>query len=327
MKHKSHLILPIVLAVAVLAGCVLLAMNFAGAFAPEPAVGFLRPSAGSAYVDEAALKTIVEEHGLPFYAADADGSYSAPAQQLAEQGARALVISLDVPLPQADRPVLQQLAVEQGITLLFAGRYPGDSFLEECRNLAWYVGSEPAHAGELMGKDAAMLYRDGTAPDLNADNLLQFAWLSGEEANSKAELKRYTLEGCEHYGVYPAAVSSVQEKSDVLAETALTQWQALEVRPEILLCSNAFAARTALDVRGQLGWNDIPVTAVAANQQEAQALAKEGVAALCYYDLTGVTMALSQMADNTLDQLAINEGTGLVPSGNSFLLPYLPYES
>ena len=322
MKHKSHLIFPIVLAVVAAICCLLLAMKFAGSFDPEPAVGFLRPAKGSVYVDEAALKTIVETHGLPFRTADADGSFAAPARQLVTDGARALVISLDKDLSPDDRTALQQLAVEQGITLLFAGFYPGDAFLAECRNLAWYVGSEPALAGELMGKAAAMLYRDGIAPDLNADNLLQYAWVSGKPDVNEPELRFFTLEGCEHYGVYPAVAADVRFEDETIAQ----QWQTLEVRPEVLLCSDADAARAALKLRSELGWQDIPVATVAANQQEAEALAEEGVAALCYYDLTGVTMALSQMADNTLDQLAINEGTELVPSGNCFLLPYLSYE-
>lgn len=328
MKHVTVLILRALVVLVVLAGCGALGLYFGGFFDPEPGVGFIRPAAGSPYVDEAALRAAAQAQQTPFAVGDAEDGIAQAALQLVQSGARVLVLSPKGTLPQEDQVALQQLA-QSGVTLLFAGHDPGEAFLAGCGDLAWYVGSDPALAGELLGGQAAMLYRAGTAPDLNEDHLLQYAWLADRSAPEQTALLHYTLEECEHYGVYTAQTDSRQGTAEDLAQTALEGWSAADPRPEILLCSSAAAARAALEARSQLGWGEgpaIPVASFAADLQEAGALYQEGVAALCYYDLENVTAALAQLAANALAQQAITQGTSLVPGGHTFLLPYRVYE-
>ena len=324
MNKKKKIVLGCGIAAALLL-CVLLVLKLTGFFDPKPGVGFIRPAEGSGYVDDNALIAAAQEHDVPFLERDLENGLSESAVQLAEEGARVLIISLEDPILQPDREPLRELT-RQGVTLLFVGRDPGETFLESCEDLAWYVGSDAALAGELLGEQAAMLRRENSAPDLNEDHLLQYVWLSASDSANESELLQFTLEGCEHYGVYTAESSSLRDLEGDLAEKAVEAWKALDPRPEILLTGSVTAARAALEARRTLGWENIPVAALAFTKEEAHALADEGVSALCYYDLDSVTRAVRLLAANALEQQAITEGTDLVPGGHVFLLPYLPYE-
>lgn len=331
MKHLLIWLLRILLCAAVLVGCYQLTLYLSGQFDPPAMVGHLDASDGADWVDEQALGSAVCGQELLFEVRDvAPADLPEAARGLCEAGARALTISLSAPLPQKTADALLALAQEHGVSLIFVGEYPGDAVLggpDLAPDLAWYLGSDPALAGEMLGQQAAVLFREGDAPDWNEDHLLQYLWLADEQDAHRTTLRRYLLEACEHYGVYSVELSSLQGAADELQTEAQATWGELAGRPEILLCSGPEAARAARQSAEALGWRGagqpLPILCAAPDEETARALIEDGTAAgCCYYDRDGVTAALAKLAVNAAHREYVAQDTDLTPDGHAFLLPY-----
>lgn len=327
MKHLLIWLLRILLCAAVLFGCYRLTLMFSGQFDPPAMVGYLNASGEAAWVDEAALSSAVRGQELLFETRDpAPDALPEAARGLCEAGARALTISLNEPLSKETAEALLTVAQENGVSLIFVGEHPGDAVLGG-PDLAWYLGSDPALAGEMLGRQAAMLFREGDAPDRNEDHLLQYLWLADEQDAHRATLRRYLLEACEHYGVYSAELGSLQGAAAGLQTEAQAAWGELAGRPEILLCSGPEAAVAARQAAEALGWRgagaQLPILCAAPDEETARTLIEDGTAAgCCYYDRDGVTAALAKLAVNAARQEYVAQDTGLTPDGHAFLLPY-----
>lgn len=335
MKRFLLWVLRLLLVAAVIYGCYELTLYLSGQFDPPVMVGYLDAAEGAVWVKAEALEEAITAEEIEF-----SGCTTSPeslpdaAQEMCDTGARALVISLDKPLGKQTAQALLELARERGVTLLFAGEAPGEAALGE-EDLAWYLGSDPALAGEVLGQQAAMLFREGAAPDLNEDHLLQYAWLGDEADGHRNTLRRFLLDECEHYGVYSVLLDHLETPAEELQEQALAHWAELAPRPEILLCSGPEAARAAQSAAQALGWRQsgegqtpIPILCAAPDEPTARALVENGTAAgCCYYDLDGVTEALALLAVNAAQREFVARGTELVPNGNEFLLPYRAVEA
>lgn len=361
MKHFLLWTLRILLIAAVVFGCYELTLYLSGQFDPPVMVGYLDAAEGAVWVDAARLEGAVTAQEIGFSRRQtAPERLPETARELCDAGARALVIVLNEPLKSDTAEELLALARERGTTLLFAGEDPGESALGE-DDLAWYIGSDPALAGEVLGQRAAMLFREGDAPDLNEDHLLQYVWLADPEDAHANTLRRYILEECEHYGVYSTELDSLRAPAEELYKQALERWEALGTRPEIILCSGPRAAEAALQAADALGWRQIeepqageeepeeepaeeeadeeepeeeetaaaraafiPILCAAPDSPAAHALVEDGtLAGCCYYDLDGVTDALALLAVNAAQREYVARDTELVPNGHEFLLPYL----
>lgn len=329
MKHFFVWTLRILLVAAVFVGCYELTLYLSGQFDPPAMVGYLNASRETLWLDEELLRQAAADAGLRFEERETPPqNLPAAARELCEAGAQALVISLDGPLDKAAADEMLALAREQGVSLIYTGEKPGEGALGE-EDLAWYLGSDPALAGEVLGQQAAMLFREGDAPDLNEDHLLQYLWLADEQDAHRGVLRRYILEECEHYGVYSNEIGSLEGPADLLCEQALAEWGELAAAPEILLCSGPQAAEAARQAAGRLGWHAaggqglIPILCAAPNEPTARALMKDGaISGCCYYDLEGVSRALAQLAVNAAQHEFVARDTGLEPNGSEFLLPY-----
>lgn len=330
MKHFFVWVLRILLIAAVLFGCYELTLYLSGQFDPPAMVGYLDASQGEVLVDAELLQQGAADAQLRFSQRQAlPSELPAAARQLCEEGAQALVISLSEPLSRDTADEMLALARECGVTLIYTGEKPGEGALGE-ENLAWYLGSDPALAGEVLGQRAAMLFREGGALDFNEDHLLQYLWLADEADAHRGVLRRYILEECEHYGVYSNELGSLEGSADALYEQALAEWGELAARPEILLCSGPEAAETARQAAQRFGWHAgpegqelIPILCAAPNEPAARALLEtSGLAGCCYYDLEGVSRALAQLAVNAAQHEFVARDTGLEPNGSEFLLPY-----
>lgn len=329
MKHFFVWLLRILLVAAVFVGCYELTLYLSGQFDPPAMVGYLNASDERVWLDDELLRQAIADAGLRFEERKTSPqSLPAAARELCEAGAEALVISLNDPLSEAAAGEMLALAHERGVSLIYTGEEPGEGALGE-ENLAWYLGSDPALAGEVLGQQAAMLFRKGAAPDLNEDHLLQYLWLADEQDAHRNVLRRYILEECEHYGVYSNELGSLEGPADSLIEQAMGEWGELAARPEILLCSGPQAAEAARQAAGRLGWHAaggqglIPILCAAPNEDEARALMEDGgLSGCCYYDLEGVSRALAQLAVNAAQHEFVARDTALEPNGSEFLLPY-----
>lgn len=322
MKRIALILAKLFAVCAALGLCVLLYLFSVGYFDPQPAIGYLHSPKELPYVDLDALENRFAENGIRFLLGDESSGYEPAAQALIDQGAQVLIVSEDEDMLD---PALLRLARRHSVPLVVVGRSPQLQEMEDYDKL-WYVGSNPALGGELLGEEMAMGFRDGTIADANGDLLLQYSLYLSDIGPYHQALSYYALQECEHYGVYSSLLEYTDENDDPLPFTA--EALAGQQKPELLLCTTAGDARFLYDLAGQLGWleGDAPVriAAVAENPELAQALVDDGVAvAASYYDIDQITQVAGQLALNALDNQFAGQGLELQPDETGrFFLPF-----
>ncbi len=322
MKRVLIVIAKLLTVLGGLAVCVLLYLYSIGYFSAQPAIGYIHSPNELPYIDLAVLKEHFAAQEIPFYQSDPDASYPDAARSLIEQGAEVLVVSQDT--PEID-PEMLQLAQSNGVTLLLVGRSPETAALNSY-DKAWYVGSNAALGGELLGRQLALGFRNGTIPDLNGDLLLQYVSYLSNDGPYYQELAQYAMIECEHYGVYSNLLEYAGEDGTPLEFTA--EQLAGQQKPELFVCTTEEDARMLHDLAAQLGWleGDAParIGAIAQDKDRAQALMDEGIVmAVSYYDLETVSQLTAQFAVNALEHQFIGQDSELQPdAAGRFLVPY-----
>lgn len=322
MKQIALILAKLFAVCAALGLCVLLYLFSVGYFDPQPAIGYLHSPKELPYVDLDALEDRFAENGVRFLLGDESAGYEPAARELIEQGAQVLIVSEDEDILD---PALLRLARRHSVPLVVVGRSPQLQEMEDYDKL-WYVGSNPALGGELLGEEMAMGFRDGTIADANGDLLLQYSLYLSDIGPYHQALSYYALQECEHYGVYSNLLEYLDQNDAPLPFTA--EALAGQQKPELLLCTTAGDARFLYDLAGQLGWleGDAPVriAAVAENPELAQALVNGGVAvAASYYDIDQITQVAGQLALNALDKQFAGQGLELQPDETGrFFIPF-----
>lgn len=322
MKRIALILAKLFAVCAALGLCVVLYLFSVGYFDPQPAIGYLHSPKELPYVDLDALEDRFEENGVRFLLGDESAGYEPAARELIEQGAQVLIVSEDEDILD---PALLRLARRHSVPLVVVGRSPQLQEMEDYDKL-WYVGSNPALGGELLGEEMAMGFRDGAIADANGDLLLQYSLYLSDIGPYHQALSYYALQECEHYGVYSNLLEYLDENDDPLPFTA--EALAGQQKPELLLCTTAGDARFLYDLAGQLGWleGDAPVriAAVAENPELAQALVDDGVAvAASYYDIDPITQVAGQLALNALNSQFAGQGLELQPDETGrFFIPF-----
>lgn len=322
MKRIALILAKLFAVCAALGLCVVLYLFSVGYFDPQPAIGYLHSPKELPYVDLDALEDRFEENGVRFLLGDESAGYEPAARELIEQGAQVLIVSEDEDILD---PALLRLARRHSVPLVVVGRSPQLQEMEDYDKL-WYVGSNPALGGELLGEEMAMGFRDGAIADANGDLLLQYSLYLSDIGPYHQALSYYALQECEHYGVYSNLLEYLDENDNPLPFTA--EALAGQQKPELLLCTTAGDARFLYDLAGQLGWleGDAPVriAAVAENPELAQALVDDGVAvAASYYDIDQITQVAGQLALNALNSQFAGQGLELQPDETGrFFIPF-----
>ena len=322
MKRIALILAKLFAVCAALGLCAVLYLLSVGYFAPQPAIGYLHSPKELPYVDLDALDDCFSENGIRFLLADESAAYEPAARDLIEQGAQVLIVSEDEDILD---PALMRLARSHGVPLVVVGRSPQVQEMEDYDKL-WYVGSNPALGGELLGEQMAMGFRSGAIPDANGDLVLQYSLYLSDIGPYHQALSYYALQECEHYGVYSNLLEYLDENEDPLPFTA----EALigQQKPELLLCTTETDARFLHDLAGQLGWLDgdspVRIAAVAESPELAQALVDEGIAvAASYYDIDRITQVAGQLALNALDKEFAGQGLELQPDESGrFFIPF-----
>ena len=322
MKRIALILAKLFAVCAALGLCVLLYLFSVGYFDPQPAIGYLHSPKELPYVDLDALEDRFAENGVRFLLGDESAGYEPAVRELIEQGAQVLIVSEDEDILD---PALLRLARRHSVPLVVVGRSPQLQEMEDYDKL-WYVGSNPALGGELLGEEMAMGFRDGTIADANGDLLLQYSLYLSDIGPYHQALSYYALQECEHYGVYSNLLEYLDENDDPLPFTA--EALAGQQKPELLLCTTAGDARFLYDLAEQLGWLEgnapVRIAAVAENPELAQALVNDGVAvAASYYDIDQITQVAGQLALNALDKQFAGQGLELQPDETGrFFIPF-----
>lgn len=322
MKRIALILAKLFAVCAALGLCIVLYLFSVGYFDPQPTIGYLHSPKELPYVDLDALEDRFAENGVRFLLGDESADYEPSARELIDRGAQVLIVSEDEDILD---PALLRLARRHSVPLVVVGRSPQLQEMEDYDKL-WYVGSNPALGGELLGEEMAMGFRSGAIADANGDLLLQYSLYLSDIGPYHQALSYYALQECEHYGVYSNLLEYLDENDDPLPFTA--EALAGQQKPELLLCTTAGDARFLYDLAGQLGWleGDAPVriAAVAENSKLAQALVDDGIAmAATYYDIDQITQVAGQLALNALDSQFAGQGLELQPDETGrFFIPF-----
>lgn len=321
MNRYLFRILKFYLVVGALCACGYAALLLGGYFDEAPMAGYIRQDTAAGAFPEQIAEQLGDD--LVLNVVTVSGDPLEQARVLLDQGVLALV--LDMAQAPGDPAAFSELAAEYQIPLIWLGVYPGKEALEY--ENCWYVGSDPAQAGELLGQEAAMLFRDGTAADQNGDLLLQYVWAGNTGFSGSATLRKYILDECEHYGVYTAEVGSLNGSAQDLAEEAALELAEPAAQPEILLCSDPQALESMELARPSLAWwgeeSALPVLTTAGSQEEAAELIETGRAlAVAWYDGAEASRLTAAMLQNAASLSFVGQGQDIQPDGQTFAIPY-----
>ena len=331
---------------AALALCLVVWLTASGAFTPASAVVLFTDKNGAAYLDSDRLAQQLTDCTL--YTLDAEGDATAQLEELQrtqKREVRAAIVAAD------DRTLAANLAkqlAQTGLPVILTGAAPEEG-LVETGNI-WYVGSDPASGGELLGEALAADWNSGALSDLNGDYLMQYVLRGPEETNLSYPLLQAVLNECEHYGIFsnPVQEEPDQTLSDELSQIEQAQQDArdgeapaadaedtpvvlsLGSTPEAILFGGAESGQAALEEAARQGWTDGETPSLLAgfalNELQARQLAEDGAARVVYYDLPTVTDTAAVLTANLLAERTPIEGLDELADGHCLYLPMLLLE-
>lgn len=331
---------------AALALCLVVWLTASGAFTPASAVVLFTDKNGAAYLDSDRLAQQLTDCTL--YTLDAEGDATAQLEELQrtqKREVRAAIVAAD------DRTLAANLAkqlAQTGLPVILTGAAPEEG-LVGTGNI-WYVGSDPASGGELLGEALAADWNSGALSDLNGDYLMQYVLRGPEETSLSYPLLQAVLNECEHYGIFsnPVQEEPDQTLSDELSQIEQAQQDArdgeapaadaedtpvvlsLGSTPEAILFGGPESGQAALEEAAQQGWTNGEVPSLLAgfalNELQARQLAEAGVARVVYYDLPTVTDTAAALTINLLAERPPIEGLDELADGHCLYLPMLLLE-
>lgn len=331
---------------AALALCLVVWLTASGAFTPASAVVLFTDKNGAAYLDSDRLAQQLTDCTL--YTLDAEGDATAQLEELQrtqKREVRAAIVAAD------DRTLAANLAkqlAQTGLPVILTGAAPEEG-LVETGNI-WYVGSDPASGGELLGEALAADWNSGALSDLNGDYLMQYVLRGPEETSLSYPLLQAVLNECEHYGIFsnPVQEEPDQTLSDELSQIEQAQQDArggeapaadaedtpvvlsLGSTPEAILFGGAESGQAALEEAARQGWTDGETPSLLAgfalNELQARQLAEAGAARVVYYDLPTVTDTAAVLTANLLAERTPIEGLDELADGHCLYLPMLLLE-
>lgn len=331
---------------AALALCLVVWLTASGAFTPASAVVLFTDKNGAAYLDSDRLAQQLTDCIL--YTLDAEGDATAQLEELQrtqKREVRAAIVAAD------DRTLAANLAkqlAQTGLPVILTGAAPEEG-LVGTGNI-WYVGSDPASGGELLGEALAADWNSGALSDLNGDYLMQYVLRGPEETSLSYPLLQAVLNECEHYGIFsnPVQEEPDQTLSDELSQIEQAQQDArdgeapaadaedtpvvlsLGSTPETILFGGAESGQAALEEAARQGWTDGETPSLLAgfalNELQARQLAEDGAARVVYYDLPTVTDTAAVLTANLLAERTPIEGLDELADGHCLYLPMLLLE-
>lgn len=243
---------------------------------------------------------------------------------------RAEVLLVSLPESGCAAAVIE-LCRQTGVSVIFTGAQP-DSEVMASYDKCWYIGMLCEQTGELLGKAVAGRFLDGTIPDINGDELLQYAWFGGDGSGNDQLHHDYAILSCADLGVFSDEVFSdlsacgeeaglamsqrllgvsqtPAESAPAAGETpAEREGDAVYPLPEAVLCSDAATARGAAPLLREAG---VFVACIASSKAEAESLDELGIYAPAWFSRSEVTDYAVEFALNILQGRDPTLDTGL----------------
>lgn len=274
-------------------------------------VHFLYTKEAAYAVDYDGLAQALNDQGISATVRQTPG-WESEAKRAIRDGIPVLVLGI------TDTPWDSQLlayAQRNGTTLLFVGQYPGDDYLGQY-DKAYYIGSHLEYAGELAGQQLAQGFQDGTIPDRNGNQILEYLVAS---QSPKHQLFRHTLAECEHHGVYTqdsltqipanAALPLDENGKSILP----AHWSECITAPEAILCGSFAELQEVTDWCAEKGWTDVALTTFMSTAQQAEQAHALGSDWVVLYDAQTIGDTVLAMIHNMVQSQSMTHGLNIAP--------------
>ncbi len=202
-----------------------------GYFDNDTFVAYLYEDTTFHLVEISQLTELFAESDTPFESAPIYGQVTDRVESMIEKGANSIILNLEEP-PADD---LFALADEYDVTLFFVGALPSEAQISSYDKV-WCFTESAAYAGELLGEQVALGFRDDSIADQNEDLLLDYIFLIPNDTYMETQTAiDSTLLELDHYGVYTADVySAAYNAAYAAAELAANGFEEEELTEEEL---------------------------------------------------------------------------------------------
>ena len=319
-----------------------------GYYDAAPLVGLVAPDGQLSYVDASVLASRLRGEGYRFIKIGAPLDAVQGTDLLIGLDPEVIIVCCDVPF--TDEEVAAR-AREKDITLLFVGAEPRQSILDSYEK-AWALCNDAAHGGQLLGREAALGFREGGIVDANENLLLDCAALLPQDYPSAGVVGREVIAEAEHYGVYSDLKTTLTSPTAALAASLDEAWHgegwqpsAAETVedaeneedlgyvpsspvPELVFCAGSRAAQLIREKADEMGWledgSPTRIAVLAESESQAQALRESGVGDyIAYYDRDAATRILTAFAENVLHQRYVAQDCEVQPDQDKkFIFAY-----
>ncbi|MFI3169100.1 MAG: hypothetical protein R3Y06_04045 [Faecalibacterium sp.] len=196
-----------------LGGAYYVFLSWTGYFDNDTFVAYLYDSTSFQMIEIDQMAALFSDNDAAFESAPLYGDTTERVAEMIENGANSIILNLkDTPTD-----ALIALAAEQDVTLFFVGALPSETQIASYDKL-WCFTQSTAYAGELLGEEVALAFREGEIIDQNDDLLLDYIFLVPNETYMDTEQTiDSTLLELDHYGVYTTDVYAAAYRAAVAA--------------------------------------------------------------------------------------------------------------
>lgn len=228
IKRLISFTLHVIILLASIGAVLMLFLRWTGYFEEETFVAYLYDSSDFALIEINQMTELFSENEVSFQSAALYGETTDRMLAMIEKGANTIILNLD----HSPTDEIIALATEYDVTLFFVGALPSDTQIESYDKL-WCFTESSAYAGELLGEQVALGFRDGTITDKNEDLLLDYSFLIPAETymDTDTAIASTVLE-LDHYGVYSTDVYDAAYR--VALADAETARALLEMEDELM---------------------------------------------------------------------------------------------
>lgn len=316
----------------------------------SPLVGIVCSSGTMSLVDINSFSAEMANENCSIQVANPSLSTDQGTLEMIKDGAKIVLISGNT----SDPTEIFAQASAHNTTLIFVGANLQQSLLDNY-DKAWVLDNNTAHGGQLLGKKAALAFREGTMADGDKDQLMDYIALLPDDYPDADVIIQEFLSESEHYGVYSEEIYTFTSSISTISSSINKVWESVTIspeeagqssdtkdsvaaesfdnntnhnQPEIILCAGSRAAQIATQHANQSGWFscEFPteIAVLAENRDSAAELEKTGsFNYIVYYDMDRATRILAEFTRNVLNNRYVAQGCDIQPdSEKHFIIGY-----
>ena len=241
---------------------------------------------------------VFSQQQIPFLQNAEEGGYS---KLLSEKPGVLIACAQD----ETEATAILRAAEKKKIPVIFYGSRPDEEEMSQY-SACWYVGFDPALAGETVGTLLANAYQGGQSIDINNNLLLEFAALEDGSADAQAFVEG-AVQAIEDTGFFTTNLGQF------LPADFTATWGELAPQAEAILCGTEGSALSLFDFFTQnplAEGQSLPVVLCAGSDPTLLAAAAEGkITGMAFYDPRTLSQAVAVLAANAAQKKNVTEAS------------------